>query len=76
MNDRTMQISDNIVEYEVENSTLKREAIANGDPRLKVADNPLGGASSLLFTKSVGGRILFSKNSFRAIRVIVKSPYF
>ena len=29
-----MPISDNIVEYEVENYTLKREAIANGDPSL------------------------------------------
>ena len=27
-------IPDNIVEYEVEKWTLKREAIANGDPRL------------------------------------------
>ena len=28
-----MEISDNIVEYEVEKWTLKREAIANGHPR-------------------------------------------
>ena len=54
MNDQTMQISDNIVEYEVENFiTIKREAIVNGDPRLNqwpkpvMADYPLGGASEL-----------------------------
>ena len=40
------------------------EVIANGDSRLNcpktiVADYPLGGAPSLVFTKSVGGRIVF-----------------
>ena len=30
-------------------------------PKPVVADYPLGGASELLFTKSVGGRILLSK---------------
>ncbi len=49
MNDRIMQISDNSVEHEVENETLKREAIANGDPRLQkpvLADYPSSGRLS------------------------------
>ena len=59
-----VEISDNNVVCEVGNYTLNNlEAIVNGDPRLNcpktiVADYQLGGAPSLVFTKSVDGRIV------------------
>ncbi len=46
-----MQISDNIVEYEVEITKTRGD---RKPPKPVVGDYPLGGASSFLFTVTVG----------------------